>query len=68
MMEWSSGTVPGWQVGPKSSLRGSAGGLGEARGSLGPGCPVRRAADLPLGQVVATAGRKVRFPAGGCRG
>lgn len=33
----SSRTAPGWQVGPKSSLGGSAGGLGEARGSWGPG-------------------------------
>lgn len=38
--------------------------------SGGSGCPLlaQRAADLPLGQAVATARRrKVRFPAGGCR-
>jgi len=43
-------------------LGGRAGGGGGLAGAV---LPAQRAADLPLGQVVATAGRKVRFLAGG---
>lgn len=64
----AAGTVPGWQVGPKSPLQRLSRRDGGGEGLPGAELPAQRAADLPLGQVVATAGRKVRFPAGGCRG
>ena len=47
---------PGWQVGPKPSLGGSPGGLGEAGGSPGPCCRHSERLTSPLAKLLQQRG------------
>ena len=59
---WSSGTVPGWQVGCKLPLGSSAGRLEEARGSPGPGRRRSERLTSPLAKLLQQRGGRSGSP------